>query len=125
MSLLLLFRGLRSTPPAVSGEADTHDGFTHYITSKPKRKKFERLWEDLSALYEELSAEAIEPVSIAKPVIADYVKPAPRVAAVNPPPVIDWQALNRDMTRLYLLIEQNRKLIEDQDEEEAVMLLLM
>ena len=107
-------------------ETDTHDGFTTRITSKPKRKKFERLWEDLMALYEELSAEAVAPVPMTKPMVADYVKPSPVLSvAVSAPPVIDWAALNRDMTRLYLLIEQNRKLIEDEDEDEAVMLLLM
>lgn len=99
-------------------ETDTHDGFTTRITSKPKRKKY------LMALYEELSAEAVAPVPMTKPMVADYVKPSPVPSvAVSAPPVIDWDALNRDMTRLYLLIEQNRKLIED--EEEAEMLLLM
>lgn len=108
---------------------DTHDGFLPIrITSKPKRKKFERLYEDLIALYEQLSGEAVAEVPMLKPVVADYVKPAPVVALASakaiPPPEIDWAALQRDMTRLYLLIEQNRQMIEEQDEEEAVMLLL-
>lgn len=127
MSLLLLFRCLRSTPPAVSVEADTHDGWlVAPVGKRSKRKKFDRLLEELMALYEELSAEAVEPVPMARPVVADYIKPASPTLApmtVNPPPQIDWDALRRDMARLYMLIEQNRLAIED--EEEAEMLLLM
>lgn len=113
-------------PPA---EPDTHDGWlVAPVGKKSKRKKFDRLLEELMALYEELSSEAVEPVPTARPVVADYIKPAsptPTPMAVNPPPQIDWDALRRDMARLYMLIEQNRKLIEDQDEEEAEMLLMM
>ena len=115
--------------PAVADATDTHDGWlVAPVGKKSKRKKFDRLLEELMALYEELSAEAVEPVPMARPVVADYIKPArPTLApmAVNPPPQIDWDALRRDMARLYMLIEQNRKAIEDQDEEEAEMLLMM
>ena len=115
-------------PPIIT-ENDTHDGWlVAPVGKKSKRKKFDRLLEELMALYEELSAEAVEPVPMARPVVADYIKPAsPTLApmAGNPPPQIDWDALRRDMARLYMLIEQNRKAIEDEDEEEAEMLLLM
>ena len=119
-----LLTDVTSEPPA---EPDTHDGWlVAPVGKRSKRKKFDRLLEELMALYEELSAEAVEPVPMARPVVADYIKPAsPTLApmAANPPPTIDWDALRRDMARLYMLIEQNRLAIED--EEEAEMLLLM
>lgn len=114
--------GVVSHPTA---EAGGGGGMSARIYSKPKRKEFDRLWEELMALYEELSRDVPTPIKIARPVIQDYIKQE-KVAAteiVLPPPEIDWAALNRDMTRLYLLIEQNRESI--QDEEEAEMLLMM
>lgn len=93
------------------------------ITSKPKRKEFDRLWEDLLALYEELSADAVVDVQMSPPVIEHYIKPAePKEGViVIPLPTIDWGALNRDITRLYLLIEQNKRLLEDEDEAEFLL----
>jgi hypothetical protein len=125
------FDGVSPQPQPETPTTDTHDSFTQYVRSKPRKKKFWRLWEELSALWDKLSDEAVMPIPMDKPQIADYVAPVPApvvsaAATVERPPEIDWAALQRDTTRLYLLLEQNRRRLQDQeDEEEAEMLLMM
>lgn len=100
--------------PILFEDANRYRGWSREIESKKKRKK---LIADL--IVGSVSGETIAP-AIAEPV---REVTAGKVDLVGEKAQIDWTALRKDMDKLNVLLDAYRARLEDEDDEEAMLLL--